>query len=93
MNVKKPTQIITIFVLLFTCSIVLAEEDFSTSNEQTSGSPLVLPEDNTDADADADAEKKCLTVCKEWGESCVINPRTGNRKCRRTCTQLVEECI
>lgn len=38
-------------------------------------------------------EKQCLTVCKEWGEDCIINPRTGARKCRRTCKQFGEECF
>lgn len=92
MNIKKLTLIPTLFVLLFTgltYNIVLAEEESNTSSEQTSTSPLVLPED----DSDTTADKKCLTICKEWGESCVINPRTGNRNCRRTCKQLGEECI
>lgn len=38
-------------------------------------------------------EKQCLTVCKEWGEDCIINPRTGARKCRRTCKRFGEECF
>lgn len=38
-------------------------------------------------------EKRCLTVCKNWGEDCIINPRTGARKCRRTCKEFGEECF
>ena len=92
MKQKKSKLVVALLLPLLTCfahGIVLAEEDTKQESEQTTSGPLVLPEDETDTGA----EKKCLTVCQEWGESCVINPRTGNRKCRRTCKQLGEECI
>ena len=92
MNSKKMTQNTAILILLISCltsGIVIAEEGSPPVNEQKSDGPLVLPEDDTDAGT----EKKCLTVCKEWGENCVMNPRTGNRQCRKTCKQLGKECI
>ena len=92
MNTKMARLIVTLLIPLFTCfayGIAFAEEDSYQANEQTSTDPLVLPEGYEDTEA----EKRCLTVCQEWGERCVINPRTGNRKCHRTCKQLGEECI
>ncbi|MCH8021979.1 hypothetical protein IH785_19330 [candidate division KSB1 bacterium] len=38
-------------------------------------------------------EKQCVTVCDEWGKNCVINPRTGTRKCRRMCKSFGKECF
>ena len=38
-------------------------------------------------------KKKCLNICKKWGENCIINPRTGARDCRRTCKEFGEECF
>jgi len=38
-------------------------------------------------------DKKCMTICKRWGEDCIINPRTGSRDCRRTCKEFGEECF
>lgn len=50
--------------------------------------------DSLDETENADkTEKKCMTVCETWGEDCVINPRTGTRKCRRTCKKLTQECF
>lgn len=38
-------------------------------------------------------KKKCMTVCKKWGENCIINPRTGVRKCMRVCNSFKKECF
>jgi len=38
-------------------------------------------------------EKQCVTVCDKWGENCIINPRTGQRNCRRMCKSFGQECI
>ena len=46
-----------------------------------------------DSDDGEKTQKKCMTVCEKWGEDCVINPRTGTRKCRRTCKKLTQECF
>jgi len=70
--------------------LLLAEAEQSADSadkEHTSGE-LVIP-----GERERSAEKKCMTVCKEWGEDCVINPRTGSRKCRRACMRFGEECF
>lgn len=38
------------------------------------------------------SEKKCMTVCSRWGETCVFDDKRG-RKCRRTCKEFAEECF
>lgn len=65
----------------------LAENAPETTPEPESGS-LVIPGEDEDQ-----KEKKCLNVCKKWGENCIINPRTGNRDCRRTCKEFGVECF
>ena len=65
----------------------LAETAEETASQPESGS-LVIPGEEGDQ-----KDKKCLTICKRWGEDCIINPRTGNRDCRRTCKEFGEECF
>jgi len=38
-------------------------------------------------------ERKCVTICDEWGRDCIINPITGQRKCRRMCKSFGQECL
>lgn len=71
---------------------VLSLPAYSEENEEriiipTDGE-LLLPDDYNNS-----AEKKCMTVCDQWGEDCIINPRTGTRKCRRVCKSFTEECF
>ena len=66
---------------------LLAETAGETAPQPESGS-LVIPGEEKD-----EKDKKCLTVCKKWGEDCIINPRTGSRDCRRTCKAFGEECF
>lgn len=49
---------------------------------------LVIPGEENDK-----SEKKCLNICRKWGEECIINPRTGARNCRRTCKDFGMECF
>ena len=65
----------------------LAETGKETASQPESGS-LVIPGEEEDQ-----KDKKCLTICKKWGEDCIINPRTGTRDCRRTCKEFGEECF
>ena len=69
----------------------LAETAKETASQPAAPPPesgsLVIPGDEDQK------EKKCLTICKRWGEDCIINPRTGNRDCRRTCKEFGEECF
>ena len=78
-----------LFFILLTCSVCISTSVYS---EEQNGKPLegeiLLPDDYNKSE-----EKKCITVCKEWGEDCIINPRTGSRKCRRVCKSFTEECF
>ncbi len=83
--------IASISMLSFVFSIALADTD----NEQQPKAQrvidgeLLLPDDYEHGQE----KKKCLTVCKEWGENCILNPSTGSRKCRRVCQSFIEECF
>ncbi|MGH8119469.1 MAG: hypothetical protein ACRESK_02530 [Gammaproteobacteria bacterium] len=66
----------------------LVENTTETPPQPESGS-LVIPGE----DEEEQKEKQCLNVCKKWGENCIINPRTGNRDCRRTCKEFGMECF
>jgi len=58
------------------------------TGEPESGS-LVIPGE----EGEQEEKKKCLKVCKKWGEDCIINPRTGARDCRKMCKEFGEECF
>lgn len=56
---------------------------------------LILPGAGNNPGADT-VEKKCMTVCAQWGEECnYINRGSAGttRSCRRTCQQYKEECF
>ena len=63
-------------------------EDSGDKNTQPLDGQILLPDDYNKGE-----EKKCITVCEEWGEDCIINPRTGSKKCRRVCKSFAEECF
>ena len=67
----------------------LLAENGAESNSDTRSGGLIIP----GADGGMDKEKKCVTVCDEWGRDCIVNPRTGARKCRRMCKAFAQECI
>ena len=73
-------------------ALLVSAPVFSKESEDISVKPLdgelVLPDDYNKAE-----DKKCMTVCDQWGEDCIINPRTGSRKCRRVCKSFTEECF
>ena len=75
-------------LLAFMSTSVYSEEDQTRQNLKPSDGELVLPDDYQKKE-----EKKCLTVCDQWGEDCIINPGTGSRKCRRVCKSFTEECF
>ena len=69
---------------------VLAEnESESSAAVQPSPGNLVIPA----ASEDKAKEKNCVTVCDKWGRDCIINPKTGQRKCRRMCKSFGQECV
>ncbi len=41
----------------------------------------------------SDSRRKCMRVCREWGEDCIIDSKQGTRKCRRSCQQFGIECF
>lgn len=69
--------------------VLAGNESESSLAVQPSAGDLVIP----GASEDQDKEKKCVTVCDEWGRDCIINPKTGQRKCRRMCKSFGQECI
>ena len=73
-------------------ALLVSAPVFSEEIEERSVKPLdgelLLPDDYNKAE-----DKKCMTVCDQWGEDCIINPRTGTRKCRRVCKSFTEECF
>ncbi len=86
----KSLQAMLITMVVLVSAPVFSEE--SEKSDQTSIKPLdgelLLPDDYNKAE-----DKKCMTVCDQWGEDCIINPRTGSRKCRRVCKSFTEECF
>jgi len=83
----KNLQVILITLMLAVSTAVFAEESEDMSVKPLDGE-LLLPDDYNKAE-----DKKCMTVCDQWGEDCIINPRTGSRKCRRVCKSFTEECF
>ena len=83
-------RLITFFMLLIlsTTPYIVAAESGEQQKTEPLDSALIIPGDDSEK-----SEKKCMTVCEKWGEACSINPRTGNRRCRRVCKQLGKECI
>ena len=88
--IQLRNKLIFISLILSVCisAPVYAEENAGDNNDRPLDGEILLPDDYNEAD-----EKKCVTVCEQWGEDCIINPRTGSRKCRRVCKSFAEECF
>ena len=80
--------VLSVVVATFLSMPVLAAETEDKRDNRPDDGELVLPRDYQKSD-----EKKCMTVCEQWGEDCIINPATGSRKCRRVCKSFTEECF
>ncbi len=84
--------IYSLIMVLMMFSLSLSAPVYSEDDNERSVKPLdgelLLPDDYNNAE-----DKKCLTVCDQWGEDCILNPRTGSRKCRRVCKSFAEECF
>lgn len=89
---KHHSYIKSLQAMLITMALLVSAPVSSEESEDMSVKPLdgelVLPDDYNKAE-----DKKCMTVCDQWGEDCIINPRTGSRKCRRVCKSFTEECF
>jgi len=66
------------------------EETGALKLQEPESGTLVVP--GSETKPGEQKEKKCMTVCKQWGEDCIIDARQG-RKCRRTCKDFGEECF
>ncbi|MGY8814944.1 MAG: hypothetical protein ACKVHQ_09540, partial [Gammaproteobacteria bacterium] len=74
-------------------SIILTQNTEKVEESTPQSGTLLLPESLI---PDNKEEKKCMTVCAQWGEDCTfINRGAGGmtRNCRRTCQQFSEECF
>ena len=69
-------------------ALLLAENSEDSKSDVRSGELIIPGAKETEA-----KEKRCVTVCDKWGKDCIINPRTGVRKCRRMCKSFGKECI
>ena len=90
MTYNKFTNSVLTVLIMFLLSVsapVYAEDSDDRSVKPLDGE-LQLPDDYKTAE-----DKKCMTICDKWGEDCLINPRTGGRKCRRVCKSFTEECF
>ena len=89
MNLLKIKIFISVFLVMCLNSPLFSEEH-SGENIKPLDGELLMPEGyNNTAE-----EKKCITVCEQWGEDCIINPssNSGTRKCRRVCQSFAEVC-
>lgn len=73
---------------------ILSDAQFFAENKQESdfgvqSGELIIP----GVAGNKGEEEQCVTVCDEWGKDCIINPKTGVRKCRRMCKSFGRECI
>ena len=89
------TKLLALIIILLSFNGFLNSEEAAEKNITPLDGELLLPEGyNNIAE-----EKKCITVCSEWGEDCIlkINPSaTGagtSRKCRRVCKSFAEACF
>lgn len=89
------TKLLALIIILLSFNGFLNSEEAAEKNITPLDGELLLPEGyNNIAE-----EKKCITVCSEWGEDCIlkINPTaTGagtSRKCRRVCKSFAEACF
>lgn len=87
---KKIKLLVFIFFLLSFGHLSISAESDARNTKPLDGD-LLLPEDQNKKAED----KKCITVCEQWGEDCIINPsrNSGARKCRRVCKSFAETCF
>jgi hypothetical protein len=74
-------------------SMILVQNIEKLEESKPQSGTLLFPESLIPTNKD---EKKCMTVCAQWGEDCTyINRGVGGttRNCRRTCQQFIEECF
>lgn len=80
-------------MLLVVMSACAADQERNGGKDKVPEGTLIMPGEREATGRENTAQRKCMKVCKEWGESCIIDPRTGARKCRRSCERFGVECF
>ena len=93
MNLFK-TKLLALIIILLSFNGFLSSKEVAEKNLTPLDGELLLPEGYNNTAK----EKKCITVCSQWGEDCILNinpSATGagtSRKCRRVCKSFAEAC-
>ena len=93
MNLFK-TKLLVLIIILLSFNSFLNSKEVDEKNIMPLDGELLLPEGYNNTTE----EKKCITVCSQWGEDCILNinpSATGagtSRKCRRVCKSFAEAC-
>ncbi len=93
MNILRSLTVVLMCLLVFAAGAAEPEPDDGRGYGNVPSGTLVMPGERESAGRKSDSGRKCMKVCKEWGETCIIDPRTGGRKCRRSCEQFGIECF
>ena len=94
MNLFK-TKLLVLIIILLSFNGSLNSKEAAEKNLTPLDGELLLPEGYNNTAK----EKKCITVCSQWGEDCIlnINPSASgagtSRKCRRVCKSFAEACF
>ena len=94
MNIFK-TKLLVLIIILISFNGFHNSEEVAEKNLTPLDGELLLPEGYNNTAK----EKKCITVCSQWGEDCILNinpSATGagaSRKCRRVCESFAEACF
>ncbi len=38
-------------------------------------------------------KQKCMVICEQWANDCVIDTKNGAQNCRQVCQQFGQECF
>ncbi len=81
----------TLFFLLLALPMVFVSAEEAEEKEFET-LPKQLSSEESESEKSKDGNN-CVMVCERYGKDCVINPRTGTKKCRRTCKEMGQECF
>ena len=88
------TKLLVLIIILLSFNGFLNSKEVDEKSLTPLDGELLLPEGYNNTAK----EKKCITVCSQWGEDCILNinpSATGagtSRKCRRVCKSFAEAC-
>ena len=77
-------------ILSLLCCIISAEAEERLPHTLSASEVQINPQMQTKASLQVAEQKgkRCMMVCEEWGEDCVVNPNTGQKDCRRVCVRF-----